>query len=141
MRSYRPRYFDLRELVPPDLYMARGQSAWELIEPRLLVVADALREKFGPLTVNNWHLGGSYTQSGLRDPVTGIGARLSQHKRGAAIDAKFRDAAPRKVFDYLLEHADEWPLLTVLEDVEHTPTWIHIDVRAADWKGIRVVKP
>lgn len=141
MRSYRPKFFDLRELVPPDVYATRGQAAWELLDPRALVVLDGLRETFGPCTVNDWHLGGSYKQSGLRDPVTGTGARLSQHKAGRAFDCKFKDATPREVFDQLLEHTEEWPLLTVLEDVEHTPTWLHFDVRAASWEGIRVVRP
>lgn len=141
MRGYRPKHFDLRELVPPDIYMSRGQAAWELLEPRLLVAVDALREKFGPVTVNNWHLGGNFIESGLRDVVTGTGARLSQHKRGAAVDCKFNDVKPREVFDYLLAHPDEFPEITVLEDIESTPTWVHVDVRAASWEGIRVVKP
>jgi hypothetical protein len=141
MRSYRPKHFDLRELVAPDLYTSRGEAAWEMIEPRLLVVADAIREKFGPVKVNDWHLGGSYTQSGVRDPVTGVGSRLSQHKRGAALDMKFKDTTPQAVYAYLLEHADEFPELTTLEDIEATPIWLHVDVRAASWAGIRVVKP
>lgn len=141
MRGYRPKHFDLRELVPPDVYMDRGPAAWELLDPRALIVLDALREKFGPCVVNDWHLGGGFKESGFRNPVTGTGARLSQHKFGRAFDCKFKNAKPREVFDHLLEHADEWPLLTVLEDVEHTWSWVHIDVRAADWQGIRVVKP
>ena len=141
MRSYRPRHFDLRELVSPDIYMSRGQAAWELIEPRLLVAADKLRDRFGATTVNNWHLGGSYSQSGLRDPVTGVGARLSQHKRGAALDCKFKDTTPQAVYAYLLEHADEFEEITVLEDIAATPTWLHVDVRAGDWDGIRIVRP
>jgi hypothetical protein len=141
VRAYRPKHFDLRELVSPDVYMSRGEAAWELLEPRLLVAGDALREKFGPCTVNNWHLGGNYSQSGFRDPVTGVGARLSQHKRGAALDCKFANAKPRVVFDYVLAHPDEFPEITVLEDVKATPTWLHVDVRAASWEGIRVIRP
>lgn len=141
MRDYRPKHFDLRELVPASVYMARGQAAWELLDARGLLVLDALRERFGPVTVNNWHLGGSYNESGLRDPVTGTGARLSQHKAGRAFDCKFQDTKPANVYAYLLKHPDEFPGLTAVEDIDATPTWLHIDVRAADWQGIRVVKP
>lgn len=141
MRGYLPKHFDLRELVAPDVYAARGAAAWELLDPRLLVAADKIREKFGPVTVNNWHLGGSYLESGLRDPVTGMGARLSQHKAGRALDCKFKDAQLREVYAYLLAHPDEFAEITVVEDIEKTPSWLHIDVRAADWEGIRVVKP
>lgn len=141
MRDYRPKHFDLRELVPPDVYMTRGQAAWELLDPRGLVALDALREKFGPIRVNDWHLGGTYSQSGLRDPVTGVGARLSQHKAGRAFDCKFANTTPQAVYAYLLEHAAEFPGITTLEDINATPTWLHFDVRNADWAGIRVVKP
>lgn len=141
IRDYRPKHFDLRELVPPDVYAARGEAAWELLEPRGLVLLDALRDQFGPCTVNDWHRGGRFKESGLRDPVTGVGARLSQHKRGAAFDCKFKDASPRNVYDYLLANPDEFPELTVLEDIESTPTWVHVDVRPANWTGIRIVRP
>jgi|SRR3990167_9620762 len=141
MRGFRPKHFELRELVTPEIYAARGEAAWELLDPRGLIVLEAVREKFGPCTVNNWHAGGAYKESGLRDAATGTGARYSQHKRGGAYDTKYRDASPREVFDYLLEHADEFPELTVIEDIEATPSWIHLDVRNASWTGIRVVKP
>jgi hypothetical protein len=141
MRGYRPKHFELRELVPPDIHAARGDAAWELLDPRALVLLDALRDTFGPCTVNDWHRGGRFKESGLRDVVTGTGARYSQHKYGRAFDCKFADATPGHVFDYLLERAIEFPELTVLEDVKATPSWLHFDVRAANWEGIRVVKP
>ena len=141
MRGYRPEHFELHELVPPEIFHARGEAGWELLEPRLLVAADRLRDKFGTCIVNDWFGGGRYRESGLRDPVTGTGARLSQHKRGAALDCKFRDAEHRVIYDYLLEHADEFPEITVIEDIAFTRSWLHIDVRAASWQGIRVVRP
>jgi hypothetical protein len=141
MRGYRPKHFDLRELVTPEIYMTRGQSAWELLDSRGLIVLDALREKFGPVTVNDWHLSGSYSESGLRSLTTQTGARYSQHKMGRAFDTKYKDVKPQEVYDYLLAHADEFPELTVVEDIAATPTWVHVDVRNADWKGVRIVKP
>lgn len=141
MRSYRPKHFDLRELVTPEIHAARGETAWQLLDPRALVALDKLREKFGPLTVNNWHIGGSYKESGLRSSFTATGAVWSQHKFGRAFDCKFKDTTPKAVFDYLLEHADEFPEITVVEDIAATPSWMHVDVRNASWDGIRVVKP
>jgi hypothetical protein len=141
LRGYRPQHFELHELVPPEILELRGEAAWELLEPRLLVAGDRVRDRFGPCTVNDWKDGGRFRESGLRDGVTGVGARLSQHKRGAALDLKFKHVKPRTVFDYLLEHPDEFPEITVLEDVAKTPTWLHFDVRAASWPGIRVVLP
>lgn len=141
MRGYRPKHFEIRELVTPEVYMTRGEAAWQLLDPRGLIALDALREKFGPCTVNNWHLSGSYSESGLRSATSETGARYSQHKYGRAFDCKFKDASPREVYDYLLARPDEFPEITVVEDIEATPTWTHIDVRNADWAGIKVVKP
>lgn len=141
MRAHSPKFFDVRELVTPEIFAARGEAALELLDARALYVLDALRDVFGPLTVNNWHRGGAYKESGLRAFSTTTGAEFSQHKFGRAFDCKFRDATPDEAFDYLLANAVDWPEITVLEDVAHTPTWLHFDVRNGDWKGIRVVKP
>lgn len=141
MRSYRTTYFDLRELVTPEIHTARGSAAWELLDPRALRVLDQLREKFGPTIVNNWHKGGAYRESGLRPSDTKTGARYSQHKTGRAFDCKFMDTTPQAVYAYVREHTGEFPEITVLEDIEFTPTWLHFDVRNADWPGIKVVRP
>ena len=141
MRGYELRHFDLRELVTPEIWVTRNSRCVELLDPRALKTLDALRDKFGPTTVNNWHIGGRFKESGLRDPFTSTGAMWSQHKFGRAFDLKFRDAKPQNVFDYVLAHADEFPEITVLEDVAATPSWLHFDVRAASWDGIRVVRP
>jgi hypothetical protein len=141
VRSYKLRHFDLRELVTPELWATRNSRVIELLDPRALRVLDDLRDKFGPVTVNNWHTGGLYKESGLRDPFTQTGAMWSQHKFGRAFDCKFKNGTPRQVFDHLISHAPDWPEITVLEDVDKTPTWLHFDVRAASWEGIRVVQP
>ena len=100
--TYRPRYFELRELVPPDIFDARGEAAWELLDLRALVTLDALRERFGPCIVNNWHVGGPLRESGLRNPLTSTGACYSQHKFGRAFDCKFRHADPREVYQRIM---------------------------------------
>lgn len=141
MRGHTLRHFNLRELVTPEIWATRGERCADLLDPRALRVLDDLRDKFGPVTVNNWHSGGTYKESGLRDPFTSTGAMWSQHKFGRAFDCKFKGATPREVFDHLTAHAADWPEITVLEDVDKTPTWLHFDVRAASWEGIRVVQP
>lgn len=137
--NYRPRHFIVQELVPPDVYEARGEAAWELLDPRLLASLDRLRAFFGPVTVNNWHWGGAYRESGLRSTQTAVGARFSQHKFGRAADCKFRDVTPQEAFERILAAPDDFPTITCLEDVAHTPTWLHVDVRNCE--RIKVVKP
>jgi hypothetical protein len=141
MSNYRPTSFVIQELVPPIVFNCLGGRAWELLDPRATLTLQQLRDKFGPLTVNNWHTGGSYHESGLRSPLTTTGAKFSQHKFGRAFDCKFKGHTPREVAEYVLQHAYEFPQLTTIENPDATPTWFHFDVRAHSKEGIWVVNP
>jgi hypothetical protein len=46
---YRPNSFTLAELVPPDIYAALGDRAWELLDPMALMSLQSIRNKFGPI--------------------------------------------------------------------------------------------
>lgn len=139
--SFRPPSFIIQELVPPDTYSALGERAWELLDSCALMTLQALRNKFGPLIVNNWHSGGSYRESGLRSFTSPTGARYSQHRFGRAFDCKFKNRVPAEVADYVLKHAAEFPHLTTIENPDATPTWFHFDVRNHDKTGIWIVNP
>jgi hypothetical protein len=139
--NYRPKSFLIEELVSPAIFKARGDRAWELLDVDALATLQRLRDRFGPLTVNNWHGGGPYSESGLRDMGTKTGAVYSQHKFGRAFDCKFRNSTSQEVGEYVLAHPGDFPLLTVIEDTRHTPTWFHFDTRMHDRNGIWVVQP
>lgn len=139
--NYRPKHFRLEELVDPHIYQARGARAWELLRPDALISLDLLRMRFGPLIVNDWHGGGRYSESGLRRFDTDTGAKWSMHKYGAAFDCKFVQVSSQEVHAYVLANADEFPQITVLEDIAATPTWLHFDVRISNREGIWVVNP
>jgi hypothetical protein len=51
---YRPEYFELYELVCPHVYYRFGEQAWQFLDPRQLKMMDWVREKLGPVFVNNW---------------------------------------------------------------------------------------
>lgn len=133
--------FIIQELVPPTIFAARGDRAWELIDANAAMSLQALRDRFGPCTVNNWHINGTYKESGLRAFSTPTGAAYSQHKYGRAFDCKFRNATPREVFADVMRDPSKFPHITVLEDVNFTPTWLHFDTRLHNRNGIWVVKP
>lgn len=137
----KPKNFILQELVAPELYKARGERAWELLDPRALVTLQQLRDTFGPCTVNNWHVGGSYTESGLRAFGSTTGAAYSQHKFGRAFDCKFKNVTPAEVSRYVLARASAFPYITVIENVAYTPTWFHFDTRFHERTGIWIVNP
>jgi hypothetical protein len=141
MNTYRPKHFALVELVGPDIFKERGDRCWELLQPAALMTLDALRDKFGPITVNDWFAGGKYSESGLRQFDTTTGAKYGMHKYGGADDCKFKLVSPIEAFNYILAHPSEFPLLTTMEDATQTVTWLHFDVRNHGREGIWVVNP
>ena len=141
MSGYTPKSFGLHELVPPDVFHARGLRAWELLDARALVTLQALRDALGPIIVNDWRIGGTFTESGLRSFKSATGAQDSQHKFGRAFDCKLRGVTPHEAHLYVLAHAAEFPLLTTIENPDATPTWFHFDVRNHQREGIWLVNP
>lgn len=136
--TYRPVYFKLYELVDPLILQERGERAWELLHPGMLQALDGLREKFGPLLIND---GRTFKESGLRRWDTTTGAKYSMHKFGCALDLKPHACQPKDIYDYLLAHPDEFPAIKAVENIAATPTWVHVDGRNGDWPGIQVVNP
>lgn len=139
--NYRPGNFDIRELVPPDVYQAMGERSWELLDARALFTLQTLRNKLGPIIVNNWHIGGAFSESGLRNPFTATGAKYSQHKFGRAFDCKLKDVTPIEAHDWVMKHPEDFPYLTVIENPEMTRTWFHFDTRNHNRPGVWIVNP
>ena len=139
---YRCQHFVVQELVGPQTYADLGEEmCWRLLDEPMLRTLDTFREQFGPITINNWSSGGPYKESGLRDLLTPTGAKYSQHKFGRAFDCKFKDLSPAAASAFILANPTKFPLLTTLEDVRFTPTWLHADSRNHSGSGILVVKP
>lgn len=141
MNGYRPINFVIQELVPPDVYQAFGDRCWELLDSRAVFTLQCLRDHLGPLTVNNWHVGGAYKESGLRSFLTPTGAKFSQHRFGRAFDCKFRNFTPHEVRDYVLARPIDFPHLTVIENPDKTPSWFHFDCRSHTRPGVWIVNP
>lgn len=145
--SYRPKYFQLHEVVHTEAIQDRGEQAWQLMDDRILRGADWLREKFGPCVINGKFGGKVFTESGLRKADTKTGKSYSQHKFGRALDLKFLKVTVKEVYEYIIRNPGEARAngITTVEDINHTPTWLHIDCRALPdsypTNGILVVKP
>ncbi len=141
---YVPEYFEIRELVWPEFFETNedyGRRLFLALDARALACLDALRRRFGPVTVNDWHLGGRFRLSGLRPMGSGTGARLSQHIFGRAFDCKFRDVAAHEVRADLLawqaagrppatgddRRAEAFAPICRIEQVPDM-SWFHFDV-------------
>jgi len=137
-------HFDLREFVPPEIWKAYAENSVWFIDPRTVAIATAYREHFKcPIIINNWHTGGSLTMRGYRPPDAKTGARLSQHRFGRAFDCHFIGVTAQDVFREIVANFAKFHAvgLTTLEDVAHTPTWLHSDCRATQKNEPLIVRP
>lgn len=135
---YKCKHFQIKELVAPAvLKRTTEQVLWSVFDDRLLRAIDAIREKYGPCTVNAPGL----TECGLRDPMTQTGAAFSAHKFGRACDlhirsielaaAQIKDATARKKYkekeyNRVRKELIADPLFTVL-NFEQNISWLHVD--------------
>ena len=125
------KYFKIQELVPKPIYLVRGESAFELIDSKLIVTMDAIKERFpnGTMTINNWLWGGARLWSGLRTPDYSGYSKTSQHSFGRALDCVFSEYVVDEVRQYIIDNPEEFPYVT---GIELGTSWLHVDVRNYD---------
>lgn len=122
--------FSVKELVPPDVYSIRGEASSQLMDIRIVNVAQYIRDKIGkPIIINNWSSGGQYKESGLRNFLTSTGAKFSQHKFGRALDLKVVGMDAEDVRNWIRSNWNELKAIGLTTIEKDTPTWIHIDCR------------
>ena len=133
--------FSCVEFVPPEIDAGPYPNTW-FIDPDLVVLCQLFRDTFGSVTINNWYWGGQYKYSGFRPPTTSVGGKLSQHRFGRAGDLKFKDKTVQEVYREILASEYYWYTkgLRVLENVEKTPTWLHIDIRDTGSEYLNKIK-
>lgn len=128
---YKCKYFKIHELVPPNVYEERGERAWYLLDNRMLMVIDRLREKFGLMTINNYEFGGVREWAGLRTSNSPYYSAYSQHSFGRAFDIIFKDTSTDRVRNHILANQEEFP---EIGGIELGTSWLHIDGRNHDSK-------
>ena len=70
---YKPSYWDIKELVSPEVYRVWSENAWQFFDDEYLIDLDTIREEWGDtLIINNWAWGGNFIESGLRDNLCSI---------------------------------------------------------------------
>lgn len=125
---YQCMHFKIQELVPPAIYESRGEKAWELLDEQLLISLDRLRDRYGPITVNNWHAGKDREWSGLRTPDSPYYSATSQHTFGRAADCIFHRTDAESVRRNMLADPDD-PAFELINSIELGVSWFHFDVR------------
>ena len=136
--------FILQEFVPKEIYDQFGDKSIWFIDPKMPIIVQAIRDILGcPITINNWHLGGHYNNSGYRTPKCTEGASLSQHRFGRAADLKPDGISIREAMDKVKAN---FPMLraiglTTIENIAFTKTWLHIDTRWTGSDELLIVNP
>ena len=117
---YKANHFKLYELLPRWFYERNkhlGDKLWLMFDDRVLWTADQLWKLYGPTVVaNDWYWGGSNQYRGWRPWNCKVGANLSQHKFGRALDQKFKYATAEEVRQKIKK---EYFLPTLLNTNKH----------------------
>lgn len=147
---YIPKHFAIEEIFPPEVveeHLENGivkENIWRIIDERVLITADNLRERFGTMVVNDYLWGGKNKYRGFR-PVKSLvdvdyfrryrelkvswSSFYSQHCFGRAIDCKFKNATAEEVREDIRKNPYDlsYHLITAVED---GVGWLHFDIRS-----------
>ena len=133
---------------------AHALQGLRLINPALIEGTQLIRDHVGEsVTINNWHRGGAYEESGLRTP-RGLGSQsfalFSGHMFLQVCDLKFKTTDTADVAELILRNPRKFNMILAIEDPEATRSsrgklgrdWLHVvfGYRKQGTK-IRVFKP
>ena len=140
-------HFRIEELVCKHVFGKYGETAWQFLDPRLVLTLDWIREDLDkPIEINNYYWGGHDTQSGLRcnlctfvkDKTDAGKLYLSAHLQGMAADFSIEGMTANTVRKWLKQHEDRLPYPIRLEDGVN---WVHIDVRSSNNEKVYIFNP
>ena len=143
MSIYKPKNFEIHELVPKNIY-SKSNNLWFLFDPRALWTLQAIKEKYKTtVTVNNWYWGGSLQYRGFRSAVGTIGARFSQHRFGRGFDLNTNDVSAEEVQQDIQDNYKIEQAFKYITAIEVGITWVHFDTRNwdRDVNGLLIFKP
>lgn len=132
-------HFVLQEFIDPVTFEQEGENAITFIDNKLIDINEFIRVESGlPITINDWHKGGQFKESGLRNKDSITGAKKSAHKIGKATDSKIKGWSGKEWYDFVVKHAKKlYDLgLRQIEDKSLATTWGHLSTREHGKKGI-----
>ena len=133
-------YFKPQELVSPQVYNRFGADSFQFFSTDLLHTLLVIRKNINrPITINNWHVGGTFSQRGLRDNQTPIFKKkfvnnslyLSGHVLGMAVDFDVQGLSAHEVRQWLVNNEEILPCKIRLEHLLRGVeiNWVHLDVK------------
>ena len=143
---YKPQHFAGHELFDEKYYgeilPVLGDRIFIIYDARVLVTADRLRKRFGPIKVNDWKWGGGFNFRGFRPPGCTVGAAFSQHRFGRALDMDPVNVEAEEIRQDMIAKPNE-ATYEYITAIETDISWLHYDVRnhSKHELGLLVFKP
>jgi len=144
---YKCKYFTIEELVSPNVYDAKGDRCWRWFNPIALKGLDKLREKFGPITINNYSTGQQRKFSGFHLQGEFNRSEFSGHRQWGAFDLKPHRLTAEEMRIELLGHEPtENGILPSIEgfeeitELEYGISWVHVRF-CSNIDGVLVYSP
>ncbi len=164
---YISKHFGLEELVWKELFkeLHDKNMLWVLyrkFDDRFLMTIDQFREDFGSTLINNWSfkdglwLNGIYEYSCARPAIIPKGEKWSFYTTHVDFNTgdlkvkKYKDLvyadkliAYNEARQYIIDHPEKYPYVTVLESGDYAPTWVHLATSNFRHQSgnIRIIKP
>jgi len=125
-REKATRFFLIGEIMPKEATV-HWTKVWD---KRILITADRLRERYGPMLCNTYVFGGNHQFRGWRPWKCSVGATYSQHKFGRAIDLEPVQVTVNEIHADMRRRGREIPAFEYVGRVEDAPgmTWLHVDI-------------
>ena len=125
------KYFKIHELVPKEMYEAKGESAWKYVPKSHIKTLDKLKEHFnlGTMTINNYFWNGSREWSAGRTSDSKWYSKYSMHTYFQAYDIVFSHYTAEEVRNYIIDNHNEF---SDIGGIELGVKWVHIDFRNVD---------
>ncbi len=144
MMYYRPKYFDVEELVDPDTFKQYDKEfiLKFFFDSRILYQIDLIREWFNkPVIINNWNFNGKFKYRGFRPFNCKEGSKYSAHKFGRAVDFDVVGLEPEFVRKEIIKNQKNM-FFQYITRIEDKVNWVHIDCSNTNTKnGIVLFKP
>ena len=142
--QYTPAHFIVEEFVSEPLYKLIATKGLWLMDLRIVWTADAIWEHYKDVLgknpsvyINGWKWGHNTNFRGFREYDCGIGALMSMHKEGKAIDFDIAGVPAEDVRREILDNQGaEWAQF--ISRMENDTSWVHIDCAETVMDGIQL---
>jgi len=123
-------HFRAEEFIPPPVFDRYGERSIWFIDERIVLAAEWLRRYTGrPMTVNNYHAGGTRRASGYRLKPIGS-ATMSQHLFGRAFDSLTEGMTAEEMRQIVRDNFLTLHTMFGVAAIEKDVDWLHLDCRS-----------